>query len=455
VSFDPTSYPYDTVVRVTMMFDGVRYQASGVLISPDEVLTAAHVVYSSDWGQATNIVVTPDYNQGSAPFGTYSGIATHYNPISDHNGTISLGVSQSDYAVIHLNKPVTGAGTMEILSNYQGGAVHITGYPGSGGGAMVDSQQSVTLDRHYSLFDGMDTKPGSSGGPVWLYGGDGLPDVVGLVSSGNGTKGYFVQITTGALNQIEAWVASDDATLAGNPGWIMIGGAFPGQIFTVGTGNTKIDASGYQHDTVVLHGSMDQYSVTADALNDPTLTDRISNRDYVVQTTGVEYFRFADQTVAAVNGANKLIAGLYQAALDRAPDVGGLSYWEDVYTNDLNPSVLAAGSTAALLSGPTGTQASISRPVRRFAGVPAGLRTIVEFRLHHATLSQCPSSRPRPGGPRLLAERHDERRRRRGFLCPGRGGGEFCRQRGESCQRHPRLVLGRLDSPDCPGPPSK
>lgn len=43
MAFDPTTYPYDTVVRIT---DSLG-QGSGVLVAPDEVLTASHVVHDT------------------------------------------------------------------------------------------------------------------------------------------------------------------------------------------------------------------------------------------------------------------------------------------------------------------------------------------------------------------------------------------------------------------------
>ncbi len=39
------AYPYDTIVRITDTIGGQMWQGSGVLIAPDEVLTASHVVY--------------------------------------------------------------------------------------------------------------------------------------------------------------------------------------------------------------------------------------------------------------------------------------------------------------------------------------------------------------------------------------------------------------------------
>jgi len=57
------------VVRIADQIGAHIFQGSGVLISPDEVLTASYVVYQTGLGTATNIDVTPAFSSGTAPFG--------------------------------------------------------------------------------------------------------------------------------------------------------------------------------------------------------------------------------------------------------------------------------------------------------------------------------------------------------------------------------------------------
>jgi V8-like Glu-specific endopeptidase len=214
MSLDSASYPYDTVVYITDTIGGVSYQASGVLISPDEVLTASHVLYSSSNGTASNIDVVPAYSMGAAPFGSAAGIDVHYFQIQDPNDTISLQQSQFDYAVIHLSRPFTGLGTMGLLEGFQGGVANVTGYPGVADGLMESSQQSIAQVPSYTLFEGTSIGKGSSGGPVWVTENNGSPYVVGVVSSasgGPGSNGFFTQISASAFDQIETWVEQDDA----------------------------------------------------------------------------------------------------------------------------------------------------------------------------------------------------------------------------------------------------
>ncbi len=213
-----TAYPYDTVVRITDTIGNQEYQASGVLISPDEVLTASHVVYVAAVGAASDIVVTPAYDDGTAPYGSADGTLVHYFPIDETGGQISNADSQSDYAVIHLSTPFTGLGTMGLSPNFAGGPVTVAGYPASANGAVVASTQTVNPDPDYTLLDGVTIGKGSSGGPLFI-GGAADPQVVGIVSSESnvGQTSYNTLITTAVFNQIEQWVEADDATTATSP----------------------------------------------------------------------------------------------------------------------------------------------------------------------------------------------------------------------------------------------
>jgi V8-like Glu-specific endopeptidase len=211
MTFNSSSFPYDTVVYVTDTLGGYQFQASGVLISPDEVLTAAHVIYDVDLGVASNITVSPAYNAGSAPFGSVKGISYHYFQVDDSNGVISESDTQHDFAVIHLSQPLN-VGWMKMEADYAGGAVHVTGYPGYANGTMVDVPETVYLDQGYSVYVGTDTGAGSSGGPVWIT-QNGQTCVVGVVSSGDGWNGYFGQMTSTIVTQLEACVTQDDAAL--------------------------------------------------------------------------------------------------------------------------------------------------------------------------------------------------------------------------------------------------
>ena len=341
MAFDPSSYPYSAIVYIRDTIGGQNFQASGVLLSPDEVLTASHVVYTSGVGTATNIVVTPGYNAGASPYGSATASYFHYFSIHDVNGSLSFTDSQTDYAIIHLSHPIAAAGAMGLLANYTGGTVHSTGYPASGGGRMTDVIETVTQDPFFTLLDGIDTGSGSSGSPLWIFGSDGLPYVVGSVSGGNAStnKGYNTQVTTTVYNQIKAWIAQDDGVNN------QISGTAANDIFTAGGANSTFTGNG-GHDTLVFHGAWSSYTITVSGTA-VTATDTAQNRDGVTQTIGVEYLQFTDRTTFVENADNANIARLYAAALGRLPDTGGMSYWENIYTT-VSPAAKASGAIVAL-----------------------------------------------------------------------------------------------------------
>jgi V8-like Glu-specific endopeptidase len=208
---DSSTYPYDTIVYLTDTIGGIGYQGSGVLISPDEVLTASHVVWDAGVGTATNIVVTPGFDRGSAPDGSADGVSFHYNRVEDSGGTLTFDQSENDFAVIHLSHPFS-VGTMGLETDFTGGLAIASGYPGTATGTQIDQPETFAEEPDFSLLSSGGLGPGSSGGPVWIENVSGQAKVVGITSTGdtNGV-GYFTQITPAVAATINSWVAQDDA----------------------------------------------------------------------------------------------------------------------------------------------------------------------------------------------------------------------------------------------------
>ncbi len=220
-----TAPPNDGVVYIAFNLGSQAYQASGVLISPDEVLTASHVAYQTGVGVATDIVVSSGYNgYGGYATSQSAGTVAHYNPIDDANGMETLATSQSDYAIIHLAHPFTGVTAFSLISDYGDTAPQQTvtattsGYPGERDGVQIGYTGYDSVDPGLTLYGGASLGEGSSGGPVWITNTDGQPTVIGLVSSydpdvsDDTVNGNDVQITAAVLQQIESWVAQDDGT---------------------------------------------------------------------------------------------------------------------------------------------------------------------------------------------------------------------------------------------------
>lgn len=204
--------PLNGIVYITDTIGGLRYQATGLLIAPDLVLTASHVVWQAGVGSATDITISAGYNLGAAPYGQDYALTYNYNPIADFGDEESLLTVQNDYAVIKLVAPVTGATTFALGTGFTSGVAYVTGYPASANGALISSAQSLSQVPGLSVLQGLPLGPGSSGGPVWAITG-GTPTVYGLVAAGSSTAGYNVQLTDQSVAQIDAWAAKLEAPL--------------------------------------------------------------------------------------------------------------------------------------------------------------------------------------------------------------------------------------------------
>ena len=203
--------PFDGVVYITDTIGDEDFQASGVLIAPNLVLTAAHVIYEAGVGTATNIVVSPGYDQGIAPFGSAYALSYNANPVADYGGEESLSTSEDDLALIKLGTSFAGPTIFDLGSDFPGGVAYVSGYPASANGAQESPAQAISLVPGTSILQGLSLGAGSSGGPVWTPGANGAPIIDGLVSTESDGAGYNVQLTTSAVSEIEGWVAQDEA----------------------------------------------------------------------------------------------------------------------------------------------------------------------------------------------------------------------------------------------------
>jgi V8-like Glu-specific endopeptidase len=361
MTINPSTYPYDTIVRITDTINGQGYQGSGVLISPDEVLTASHVVYIDGQGSATNIVVTPGYNDGTSPYGSVAGTTFHYFDIDDLNRVITNQQSQFDYAVIHLATPFSSAGTMGISANFGGGTVDVSGYPASASGAQVDSVQTVTKDPTYTLLDGTAIGEGSSGGPVWGENSSGQPFVVGIISAeaDAGTTGYYVQLTTADLNQIETWVAQDDNTAPpAAPG--LIGDLTVNQqleLIYIAYFDRAADGPGFNF----WEGQNVQAQNTGESA--ATALSAIA-ASFAPQAETIALYPFLGSaganlsTPSAQAGLTTLIAAVYENLFGHAPDSAGAAYW----LGQISSGAVGVGpAILAIANGATGTDATTAQ----------------------------------------------------------------------------------------------
>lgn len=204
--------------------------ASGVIIGPHTVLTAAHVLWGSAPGNApgaNTIEVYPGFpgtESGSIISPITGAYTVHYFEVNDQvdnagttepTGEISSYDTQFDYAVIDFANSLTSYGSFAVEANYGGGTATMTGYPADADGMQTNTLVTISPDATYSTFDygllSATPSPGNSGGPLWILpSGSTTPTVVGIVSSGADA----VELTPADLAQIDQWEADDSSLWA-------------------------------------------------------------------------------------------------------------------------------------------------------------------------------------------------------------------------------------------------
>jgi hypothetical protein len=105
----------------------------------------------------------------------------------------------------------------------------------------------------------------------------------------------------------------------------VLAGSADGNVFELTGGDQQVDGQDGL-DSVVYHGARAGFKVDKEA-NGFAVTDHAgaNGRDALVN---IERIRFSDGAVALdLDGAAGQAYRLYQAAFDRAPDLGGLGYW--------------------------------------------------------------------------------------------------------------------------------
>lgn len=217
-----TSAPWSSVVFIQATFpSGASFGGSGVMVGPNDVLTASHLLYmASQGGAATSVTVTPGFDADPyvKPYGDITTNSFHYYAnydsgggyISPGNGGSGLAGAELDIALIDLPVAVGNqSGWMQIDPNFSSGSVNITGYPAASGWNMMNETTSAYADRVDSTigYSATGLSPGSSGSPVWYSAGDG-GHVVGVVSTG----AYGANVK-GTYNDLMSWISGNDGMI--------------------------------------------------------------------------------------------------------------------------------------------------------------------------------------------------------------------------------------------------
>jgi hypothetical protein len=157
-------------------------------------------------------------------------------------------------------------------------------------------------------------------------------------------------MTTSVLNQIETWLAEDDAPNATGP---TITGTQNNETFTVTRPTETFDGLGGVN-TVVFSGSLSQYTLTQSS-GSISVLNTASGQNGTETLINIQQAKFSDYTVVfdLHSSQDQLVYELYQAAYDRIPDNGGFRYWANV-ADSSNASAIALAD--AFISAPEFSQ---------------------------------------------------------------------------------------------------
>ena len=209
-----TSYPWRTIVKLYITFDGSIYIGSGAIIDELHVLTAGHCVYSHfNGGWAESIKVVPGMDDGNEPYG--HAWATN---MRTYKRWIDYQDHQHDFAVITLDSNIgqqTGWMGLKTFYSYDprySNGLNVAGYPGDldGGLNMYFDYDSGRVADEYNHWYYMDTTGGMSGSPVWTYDGTNryILSVCAYGDDGSGSN-HGTRIDRVKFDCIENWLTAD------------------------------------------------------------------------------------------------------------------------------------------------------------------------------------------------------------------------------------------------------
>lgn len=214
-----TGNPNNGIVYLTMQGkdaagNPITVQGSGILLSDDEVLTAAHLVYNDDGTLRTTGSAAIGYNAGSS-------IATSKidgaQALAKQNYTTVAGMGD-DFAVVHLSTPVSGGTIFSLGSDLSAGTFTLSGYPAGTSGSLDTRTEALSVAAGTNVYtggtldDGTGNPAGSSGGGIYQI-VNGVATVYGVISAestSDTSKGFFKELTAADVTQIKAWMATAD-----------------------------------------------------------------------------------------------------------------------------------------------------------------------------------------------------------------------------------------------------
>src|SRR5262249_17022888 len=180
-------YPYDCICFIqTFTSPDTGKTATGFIIGPHTILTAAHVVAGAPTVGTLGSTIVNIYPGEGLPGTAISPIIGRYRISSEQPSGVGPSFAQNDFAIITVTAILGGQAFSLPPSAFSGGTVNVTGYPGAppnlgtfAAGTQFNDIGTVYTDPQYAALDwdtqldstSLVTFPGNSGGPLWTMSG--------------------------------------------------------------------------------------------------------------------------------------------------------------------------------------------------------------------------------------------------------------------------------------------
>jgi len=178
-TYDTRRFPYNTVCHLLRDFGNSRWLgASGVLIAPNVIITAAHCLYKHrlQRGPLRMLAAPGRSDRDTLPFGKLTA-SRFYVPV-DYIRARGVKRRRFDYGVVILRPPyqtrLQNFMPMKFLNSQQWGIqspkspIKICGYPSDKPiGTQWHHQERIRKLTPTRMFYTVDTCPGHSGSPIW------------------------------------------------------------------------------------------------------------------------------------------------------------------------------------------------------------------------------------------------------------------------------------------------